>query len=292
MINLDTPNRWSSLLLPIDSVHRCGVDLQYEEKYDSIRRDRQPPGSDLPTGVWDRELKKVDYDSIAVRCVTLLEKETKDIQLLGWLLEAKVMANDLEGAAQATHLLYCVIAEFWDDLFPLIDLEDLDLRMGPIKWVIRESMKWFAPTESLAVKNPKNDNVSSEKWIYLKSQFESIEKFLLSTVSDSTPMFRDLLELLEVGLSSSKLLGDDAGHASLSKDDYYLGSRDAAYEKLSDISIFLARIEPHSPVPMVLDALVGWRGNSFEDLLLRLPAQGGASVYDLLKLFRPDAFKK
>jgi hypothetical protein len=122
-------------------------------------------------------------------------------------------------------------------------------------------------------------------------QFDAIDKLISNALGDGAPVFRDFLELLGTGLvplrsdSESKLTDQTPKVMS------HVVSRESAYEQLSEIAKFLARVEPHSPVPMVLDALVAWRGSSFEDLLLRLPSQGGASVYDLLRLFRPDSLK-
>jgi len=289
---LEHPYKWSHLLDPIGPDAPCGVDLQYEESYDSIRRDRQSSGAELPAGVWDREIKKIDYDSISARCISLLESESKDIQVVGWLLEAKVLSSDLAGTAEACELLYGLMNRYWDQIYPLAEDGDIELRLGPIRWIMREGKRWFAPNEPLMVKNPKEVKDSNPHWKRIFEQFEAIDRFISDALGDSAPVFRDFLDLLSIGLAPSHPGSESSSTDQAPKGMSHLVSREAAYEQLNDIARFLARIEPHSPVPMVLDALVSWRGSSFEDLLLRLPSQGGASVYDLLRLFRPDAFKK
>jgi hypothetical protein len=292
MNTLDQPNQWAHILDAIDLEAPCGVDLQYDEKYDSIRRDRQPSGPELPTGVWDRDIKKIDYDSISSRCILLLESESKDIQVVGWLIESRVLSNDLAGAAQAVELLHALMLKYWDVIYPRAEDDDVELRLGPIRWIMREGKRWFAPNEPLIIKCPKEDSKSHADWMRLFVQFQGIEKLISDALGDGAPIFRDFLELLSIGLvplqSGSELKLTDQTLKGMS----HVVSRESAYEQLSEIAKFLARVEPHSPVPMVLDALVAWRGSSFEDLLLRLPSQGGSSVYDLLRLFRPDSLKR
>jgi type VI secretion system protein ImpA len=65
-----------------------------------------------------------------------------------------------------------------------------------------------------------------------------------------------------------------------------LSGRQEAYERLREIADYLARIEPHSPVPLLLRRAIRWGSLDFNDLLaemIRSP-QGIEEVQELLSL--------
>ncbi|GGA20952.1 type VI secretion system protein TssA [Dyella nitratireducens] len=74
---------------------------------------------------------------------------------------------------------------------------------------------------------------------------------------------------------------DDDAEASDVEND--LNDRDRAYRVLADIAEFLARIEPHSPVPYLLRRAVAWGGMDAAELYKELYAKnnGQISVADL-----------
>jgi type VI secretion system protein ImpA len=63
-------------------------------------------------------------------------------------------------------------------------------------------------------------------------------------------------------------------------------SRDDAYSRLAEISEFLRKIEPHSPVPYLLQRAIAWGGLNFSELLPELLRDQAAlqEVGDLLRL--------
>jgi type VI secretion system protein ImpA len=63
-------------------------------------------------------------------------------------------------------------------------------------------------------------------------------------------------------------------------------SRDDAYSRLAEISEFLRKLEPHSPVPYLLQRAIAWGGLNFSELLPELLRDQAAlqEVGDLLRL--------
>lgn len=76
--------------------------------------------------------------------------------------------------------------------------------------------------------------------------------------------------------------GSDAGEPA--PDELTVSDRDRAYRMLGEIADFLARIEPHSPVPYLLRRAVVWGGLNTAELYHELFVKGNAhlSLFDLL----------
>ena len=68
-------------------------------------------------------------------------------------------------------------------------------------------------------------------------------------------------------------------------------TREDAYAQLAEISRLLHRIEPHSPVPYLIDRAVAWGDMSFANLVMTFSEAGMdfAAVFDLLGLAEADA---
>jgi type VI secretion system ImpA family protein len=70
-----------------------------------------------------------------------------------------------------------------------------------------------------------------------------------------------------------------------------LTTREDAYAQLAEISRFLHGIEPHSPVPYLIDRAVAWGDMSFANLVMAFSEAGMdfATVFDVLGLAEADA---
>jgi type VI secretion system protein ImpA len=283
---------WSLLLEPLSLDKPCGDDLQFDEAYDYIRRARQAPGDLLPAGMWEREAKKPNFEDLTRRCMAFLAYDSKDLQIAAWLVECHALRLDLAGVVQALELFTELLVRYWADVHPRIEQGDLEMRLRPVNWLLRESLAWFDAAGRLAAKHGLDDLVSRPDWEKLMGQVNTMADFLSEEAPNHAPNFKDLRASLQARLGTQacrQVKGVDASEGFDNAEWRGPSARDKAYDQLREVSLFLARTEPHSPVPMVLDALVAWRTNSFEDLLARLPSQGGASVYDLIKFFRPDS---
>lgn len=281
---------WDQVLQPLPGDQPCGADLQYDATYDSIRRARQDDTDSLPAGVWERQSRKIDWESVAKQCFGFLTQRSKDLQVCAWMVESFVHGHGLQGAVRGVSLFSEMAMIFWVDVHPRIEESDIDLRLRPLNWLLRESLGWFS-SEFPGIRAAETDDERQHvHWQTLQSKFVALEAFLTEHIPDHALSFREVHAALHtqcVATIPSESTGPGLPGAPFTGGS--VNSRDAAYKQLRDIAVFLARVEPHSPVPMVLDTLVAWRDVSFEDLLVRLPAQGGASVYELLKLFRQDA---
>lgn len=136
------------LLAPVPGDNPAGVSVRYDGTYDEIQEARREDDPTLPQGVWKRELKKGDWKQVVLYCREALETRTKDLQIAAWLLEAWIRLYGLAGAAAGLRVVSGLIAEFWEDLHPALEDDDLEGRLAPIEWI---NSKLTVPLKAVAI---------------------------------------------------------------------------------------------------------------------------------------------
>lgn len=140
------PNIDEELLLkPLAGDSRIGKWLRYEPVYDEIRHAREHENPYLSRGIWKRELKQAEWalvESLSYKCLT---QDTKDLQVMAWLMESWIVLDGMTGFIKGIRLLTEMTKEFWLDGFPYP--EDPEARYTLFEWVDRtsaERMYFFA----------------------------------------------------------------------------------------------------------------------------------------------------
>ena len=111
-------------LLPISENNRCGEYLKYDNVYDQIKELRREDDPRLSQGVWKTKPKKANWSEVEHICTGLLHEKTKDLQIAMWLLESWIVTKKLDGFNRGILLLLALCEQFWDDIHPLINLEN------------------------------------------------------------------------------------------------------------------------------------------------------------------------
>ncbi|MGH9447293.1 MAG: type VI secretion system ImpA family N-terminal domain-containing protein, partial [Terriglobia bacterium] len=68
------------LLMPVAGENPAGELLRYEGTYDQVRDARREDETNLNQGIWQRDLKKADWQVASSLCLGALEKRSKDLQ--------------------------------------------------------------------------------------------------------------------------------------------------------------------------------------------------------------------
>ncbi|HTG86569.1 MAG TPA: type VI secretion system protein TssA [Pyrinomonadaceae bacterium] len=123
------------LLQPIPGANPAGESLRYEGTYDRIVDARREDDPALSQGIYKSNLKRADWTSAEAACVEALAKKSKDLQIAGWLLETWLHLYGLAGVTNGLSLLAGLCEQFWDDLYPIIDGNDLEGRVAPLDWI-------------------------------------------------------------------------------------------------------------------------------------------------------------
>ncbi len=123
------------VLNPLSKENPAGEHLIYEGTYDRIQEARRQDDASIPVGVWERELKKADWQKVNDTCLEILETRSKDLQVAVWLLEALIHLHKFPGVREGLKLLLELCQTFWDSLHPKIGDNDLEARISPLIWM-------------------------------------------------------------------------------------------------------------------------------------------------------------
>lgn len=118
----------------------------------------KPAGRNLkqpPTAAWlelrelrklqeNRELglgdgEKPDWRSVATKANSLLTRETKDLELLNWLIQASLRLHGFAGLRDGLSVCLGFHERFWDWLWPELDDDSVELRAAQVQWLSHRS---------------------------------------------------------------------------------------------------------------------------------------------------------
>lgn len=109
---------FKKLLTPLTINNGVGEWLRYDPIYVKIRDARREENDGMRRESWEGELKHADWQEVENLTVEILEKKSKDLQLLAWLIEARLHVYGLNVFSEDTAFLLEFIKSFWDSCFP------------------------------------------------------------------------------------------------------------------------------------------------------------------------------
>ena len=134
---LDLP----ALLAPIAETSPCGDDMLFSRQFDAIQEARKHDDPSLEQGEWVIELKEANWPFVISECEKLLRESTKDLRLAVWLTDALASQRGFEGLADGYRLLTGLCQHYWNDLHPLPEGSDIEMRVGNVAWLIARSVE-------------------------------------------------------------------------------------------------------------------------------------------------------
>lgn len=155
-----------SILTPIEGENPAGENLRYTPTYDAIQEARRED-DDLDRGEWDREVKTADWQTVKQLALEALTEKTKDIQIAVWLLEALIRTDGFKGLDVGLSLLAGLMEHFWENLYPEIEDDDLDYRIGPLEFM---NDKLWLPIKQAPLTDPATG--SGFGWVQWKEATE------------------------------------------------------------------------------------------------------------------------
>ena len=124
---------FEAILAPIPGDNPAGRDLRYDPISDAIKEARRADDT-LDRGEWDRDLKTSDWDKVITVSVDALTTQSKDLQIAVWLLEGLIKTEGYEGCSFGLKIIKEFFINFWEILYPEMDEDDLDYRIGPLEF--------------------------------------------------------------------------------------------------------------------------------------------------------------
>lgn len=152
----------NELLQPIPGDNPAGESLRYQGTYDRIADARREDDPALSQGIYKSNLKRADWATAEAICVEALAKRSKDLQIAGWLLETWLHLYGVAGVTNGLRLLAGLCENFWNDLYPSLEGEDLEGRVAPFVWI---EQKLSLKLKQIALTIP--DETGNESYCYL-----------------------------------------------------------------------------------------------------------------------------
>lgn len=191
-------NSQEQLLHPISMEAPSGENLRYDPIYDQIKKARLHDNPNEPRGVWDRELKKADWVYVRQLCEDALITRSKDLQLIGWLIEAYIHLFDIDGLEQGLQILYSINKANWDTIYPLPENGDWEYRTRVYDW-INQKIPYSLQTVELT-----NANLEGKKEIKLIDLLR-LHKRTSALQSQIPPEFSERIEATDSSFFNESL---------------------------------------------------------------------------------------
>lgn len=121
-----------SLLEPITPEHPAGQDLSGSSLWAAIAESRRR-GSPASLAVAGRDPEAHDWSLVEQLTRSALQKQSKDIRIAIWWLEAQLHLRAMEGLCEGLQLLREMLERFWDQ--GLHPDEDFEMRTGMLEWL-------------------------------------------------------------------------------------------------------------------------------------------------------------
>ncbi len=115
----------------------AGKNLTYTSVYDDIRNARYEEDERLSQGVWVRDTARADWEKVQHLCVKALKTQSKDLQIVGWLVEAFTMLEGFKGIATGIGVLKEFINTWWEKCYPRTtdDKSDDEQKIRILDWI-------------------------------------------------------------------------------------------------------------------------------------------------------------
>jgi type VI secretion system protein ImpA len=101
---------------------------------DEIKEARRSDDPTLAQGDWVRDLKTANWNAVISICENLLQKRTKDLQIIAFYAEASARKNGFSGLATGLQVLEGSLDRFWESLFPTLE-DGPEERISRLEWL-------------------------------------------------------------------------------------------------------------------------------------------------------------
>ena len=106
------------ILAPLATRCGAGEPLLFSALYTRIQDARREDNALLSQGVWRTKIKLADWPQVIALCTQALCAESKDLQIIGWLIEAQIALEGIAGGVTGVQMLNAFCHEFWPVMYP------------------------------------------------------------------------------------------------------------------------------------------------------------------------------
>ena len=150
------------ILVPIPGENPSGADLRYDTKLlviDKLKEFRRQD-DELEQGAWQSERKTANWPQAIKLAQETLATSSKNLQVAAYLTEAMLQTEKFAGLRQGLDLVYKLLTDFWDTVYPVIDPEDPETREDratPLAWI---NTQLDLPIRSVPINNSGHSTIN------------------------------------------------------------------------------------------------------------------------------------
>ena len=125
------------ILAAIPGENPSGIDLRYDNKlliFDKIKEARRQD-DELDQGAWQTERKTANWPLVIKLAQDTLATVSKDVRLAGYLTEALLQTERFPGLRTGLDLMYRLVTQYWDTVYPQIEDGDREIRATQLEWM-------------------------------------------------------------------------------------------------------------------------------------------------------------
>lgn len=213
-----------ALLRPIPGADPSGRSLQYDQVLDRIKDARRSDDATSTRGIWDRDLKSADWNAVRQLCEDTLIRESKDLQVAAWLMEAWLHLEGLTGLRRGLELMLQLSESYWETIHPEIS-QGIDFRIAPFVWINEklpaglggvvvvhadaegdskatwDQWKRALWLEKVAARSPNDEEIQSEI-----AESHSVGSFRALCTKTTESFFRDTAAVIEDAIETTRSL--------------------------------------------------------------------------------------
>ncbi len=283
-----------ALLAPIRADNPCGDSIRYSPEFDRLVTARQQDDETLPTGVWQSPPRRANWEEVAQIATMLTETLSKDLVVMSWLGEAWIKIHGLAALPNALALVTLALERYPVELHPQIKEGDYDYRAAPLCWMaqhytglVTEAPLFTAHGENMSLTQwqqgklsdvplPGADETSIQALTSSLEWLNRLNAVSASWPETSAPSFNVLEQKIKTCLQA---LGSTTPEqpqfvtqqtAPTVSNTAAFAHREQAYQMIKQVADYLARTEPHSPVPYLLYRAFAWGHTPLPELLSEL----------------------
>ncbi len=125
-----------SLLSPISDENPAGADIRQDASpdsaYQTIKAARNAARAAERQHISEGPCTEADaqWRKIASLAPQILTRNAKDLEVASWLAEALVRQGGFQGLRDAFKLLHGLVAQYWDNLYPMPDEDGMETRVA------------------------------------------------------------------------------------------------------------------------------------------------------------------
>ncbi|MDR1910357.1 MAG: type VI secretion system ImpA family N-terminal domain-containing protein [Holosporales bacterium] len=314
-----------ALLTPFLGKSPAGCSLYYDSLYDLIREARREDNPHLSQGIWATDLKKADWPQVERLCCQALTKQSKDLQIALWLVEAWVMQRGWSALAEGFLFLRDFAEAHWTTMYPQIAADGgMEHRLSPL-FLFAEKMpdklvllplgtsavtlsSWRMAQYQSKIDKQTNDGLQQlmknllsiphdavqELHATLNSAEEALKSFCttLDTLShDAGPSFKSISGIFQeakallVGTLKRSQSSSEISTQQLGTPRETDLSEDQALQELKRLVVFFEKHVAQSPIPLLLKSALVVAQHPLDTLMEQAPDDTEAPIVCITRLW-------